>query len=109
LYARYIAYVNLQKNVESEVRNIISDELQKLKHSVEGKEDQEMDVTWEYQEPQVVWPADIDGEDVLLEMERLLYEDLREESIRKGTIRLAFANSSITIIVNGNLLLCILC
>ncbi|TVU01074.1 hypothetical protein EJB05_53485 [Eragrostis curvula] len=90
---------NDMKKVESAVRNLISDELQKLKQSVEekddqemdvqrlkqsleGKEDQEMEVIWEYQEPQVAWPDD-DNEDVLLEMERILYEDLREESIRK--------------------------
>ncbi|KAK3138754.1 hypothetical protein QOZ80_5AG0373000 [Eleusine coracana subsp. coracana] len=74
---------NDMKKAESEVRNIISDELQKLKHSAEEKEDQEMDLIWEYQEPPVAWPAEIGGEDVLLEMERLLYEYLREESIRK--------------------------
>ncbi|KAK3135553.1 hypothetical protein QOZ80_5BG0420300 [Eleusine coracana subsp. coracana] len=81
--AQELVLTNDMKKAESEVRNIISDELQKLKHSVEGKEDQEMDLIWEYQEPPVAWPAESDGEDVLLEMERLLYEDLREESIRK--------------------------
>ncbi|XP_062181257.1 uncharacterized protein LOC133885546 [Phragmites australis] len=74
---------NDMKTVDSAVRNIISDELQKLKQSVEGKEDQEMDVIWEYQGPQAATPVEIDSEDILLELERLLYEDLREESIRK--------------------------
>lgn len=39
---------------------------------------------WEYQGPQAAKPAEIESEDILLEMERLLYEDLREELIRKG-------------------------
>ncbi|CAL4893610.1 unnamed protein product [Urochloa decumbens] len=74
---------NDMKKVESAVRNIISDEIEKLKMANEGQEDQEMDVIWEYQGPQSAKPAEIESEDVLLEMERLLYEDLREELIRK--------------------------
>ncbi|CAL4908249.1 unnamed protein product [Urochloa decumbens] len=74
---------NDMKKVESAVRNIISDEIEKLKQANEGQEDQEMDVIWEYQGPQSAKPAEIESEDVLLEMERLLYEDLREELIRK--------------------------
>ena len=46
--------------------------------------DQDVDMIWEYQGPQAAEPAEFDSEDILLEMERLLYEDLREESIRKG-------------------------
>ncbi|KAL6610231.1 hypothetical protein ACP70R_040200 [Stipagrostis hirtigluma subsp. patula] len=68
---------------KSAVRTIISDELQKFKQSVDIKEDQEMDVVWEYQGQQAAMPAEIESEDILLEMERLLYEDLREELIRK--------------------------
>ena len=45
-----------------------------------------MDVIWEYQGPQAAKPAVTESVDILLEMERLLYEDLREELIRKGTI-----------------------
>jgi len=45
-----------------------------------------MDVIWEYQGPQAAKPAVTESQDILLEMERLLYEDLREELIRKGTI-----------------------
>ncbi|KQK06232.1 uncharacterized protein LOC100831542 isoform X3 [Brachypodium distachyon] len=71
------------KTVESAVRNIISDEVQKLKQCVDGKEAQEIDVIWEYQGPQEARPAEFESEDILLEMERLLYEDLREETIRK--------------------------
>ncbi|KQK06228.1 hypothetical protein BRADI_2g25240v3 [Brachypodium distachyon] len=72
-----------EKTVESAVRNIISDEVQKLKQCVDGKEAQEIDVIWEYQGPQEARPAEFESEDILLEMERLLYEDLREETIRK--------------------------
>ncbi|OEL29974.1 hypothetical protein BAE44_0009009 [Dichanthelium oligosanthes] len=74
---------NDMKKVESAVKNIISDEIEKLKQTNEGQEDQEMDVIWEYQGPQAAKPAEIESEDILLEMERLLYEDLREELIRK--------------------------
>jgi len=74
---------NDMEKVESAVRNIISDEIEKLKQSNEGKEDQEMDVIWEYQGPQAAEPAEVESEDILLEMERLLYEDIREEQIRK--------------------------
>ncbi|TKW27251.1 hypothetical protein SEVIR_3G245700v4 [Setaria viridis] len=74
---------NDMRKVESAVRNIISDEIDKLKQANEGQEDQKMDVIWEYQGPQAAKPADIESEDILLEMERLLYEDLREELLRK--------------------------
>lgn len=74
---------NDMEKVESAVRNIISDEIEKLKQSNEGKEDQEMDVIWEYQGPHSAKAAEIESEDILLEMERLLYEDIREEQIRK--------------------------
>ncbi|KAF0922710.1 hypothetical protein E2562_001103 [Oryza meyeriana var. granulata] len=69
--------------VESAVRDIISDELEKLKQHGDGKEDQEADMIWEYQGPQTAKPVETESEDILLEMERLLYEDLREEFIRK--------------------------
>lgn len=50
-----------------------------------GKENQEVDMIWEYEGPQEAMPAEFESEDILLEMERLLYEDLREEMIRKGS------------------------
>ena len=53
-----------------------------------------MDVIWEYQGPQAAKPAVTESQDILLEMERLLYEDLREELIRKGTILITPANFS---------------
>lgn len=74
---------NDMKKVDSAVRNIISDEIEKLKQSNEGKEDQGTDMLWEYQGPQAAKPAENESEEILLEMERLLYEDLREELIRK--------------------------
>jgi len=51
-----------------------------------------MDVIWEYQGPQAAKPAVTESQDILLEMERLLYEDLREELIRKGTMLITSAN-----------------
>jgi hypothetical protein len=53
-----------------------------------------MDVIWEYQGAQAAKPAAIENEDILLEMERLLYEDLREELIGKGTILVTSSNFS---------------
>ena len=53
-----------------------------------------MDVIWEYQGPQAAKPAVTESQDILLEMERLLYEDLREELIRKGTILITSATFS---------------
>ncbi|KAG8068687.1 hypothetical protein GUJ93_ZPchr0005g16129 [Zizania palustris] len=69
--------------MESAVRDIIFDELEKLKQYGDGKEDQEADMIWEYHGPHATKPVETANEDILLEMERLLYEDLREESIRK--------------------------
>uniref|UniRef100_A0A0E0HEJ1 RPA-interacting protein N-terminal domain-containing protein n=2 Tax=Oryza nivara TaxID=4536 RepID=A0A0E0HEJ1_ORYNI len=68
--------------VESAVRDIISDELQKLKQHGDGKADQEADMIWEYQGPQTAKPVETESEDILLEMERLLYEDMRDEAIQ---------------------------
>ncbi|XP_006654411.1 RPA-interacting protein A [Oryza brachyantha] len=69
--------------VESAVRDIISVELEKLKQHGDGKEDQEADTIWEYKGLQTTKPVETESEDILLEMERLLYEDLRKEFIQK--------------------------
>jgi hypothetical protein len=37
---------------------------------------------WEYQGPQTAKPVETESEDILLEMERLLYEDMRDEAIQ---------------------------
>ncbi|KAL5198699.1 hypothetical protein ABZP36_002211 [Zizania latifolia] len=47
---------------------------------------------WEYQGPQAAKPGETENEDILLEMERLLYEDLREEFIQKGLLTKEFIN-----------------
>ncbi|PWZ16228.1 hypothetical protein Zm00014a_007568 [Zea mays] len=74
---------NVMEKVRSAVRSVISDEVEKLKQSNTGNEDQEMDVIWEYQGLHAAKPAEIESEDILLEMERLVCEDIREEVIRK--------------------------
>lgn len=77
--------------MESTFRNIVSDELQKIKElSVSGKQEKEIDVIWEYDGPPVVNTTETESEELLLEMERLLYEDLREELIRRGSICVLF-------------------
>jgi hypothetical protein len=45
-----------------------------------------MDVIWEYQGLHAAKPAEIESEDILLEMERLVCEDIREEVIRKRVV-----------------------
>ncbi|KAL5662169.1 hypothetical protein ACJX0J_029294, partial [Zea mays] len=74
---------NVMEKVRSAVRSVISDEVEKLKQSNTENEDQEMDVIWEYQGLHAAKPAEIESEDILLEMERLVCEDIREEVIRK--------------------------
>lgn len=49
---------------------------------------------WEYDGQDLGFAADIKDEDLLLEMERLLYEDLREELIRRGNSSYLFLLSS---------------
>lgn len=83
-------YVVWQIKVESAVKDIISDELQKLKQHGDGKADQEADMIWEYQGPQTAKPVETESEDILLEMERLLYKDMRDEAIQIGTFSKCF-------------------
>lgn len=74
--------------VESAFRDIFSDELQKIKQSPLA-DCQEMsvsktdDLLWEYDGLHADNSIEIESEDVLIEMERLLYEELREEMIRR--------------------------
>ncbi|AQK86040.1 hypothetical protein ZEAMMB73_Zm00001d038204 [Zea mays] len=77
---------NVMEKVRSAVRSVISDEVEKLKQSNTENEDQEMDVIWEYQGLHAAKPAEIESEDILLEMERLVCEDIREEVIRKRVV-----------------------
>lgn len=74
--------------VESAFRDIFSDELQKIKQSPLA-DCQEMlvskndDLLWEYDGLHAGNSIEIESEDVLIEMERLLYKELREETIRR--------------------------
>jgi len=69
-----------------------------------------MDVIWEYQGPQAAKPAVTESQDILLEMERLLYEDLREELIRKGTILITSAtfSSLFSLLLNSIYFVCLI-
>lgn len=75
--------------VESAFRGIVSDELQKMKLlSVDDSNSivpsHTNDVIWEYDGlPIDSNPFGSESEDLLIEMERLLYKDLQEELIRK--------------------------
>lgn len=75
--------------MESAFRDIFSDELQKIKQSPlaecqETSMSKNDDLLWEYDGLHAEKPIEIESEDILIEMERLLYEELREEMIRKG-------------------------
>ncbi|KAJ4748237.1 RPA-interacting protein [Rhynchospora pubera] len=62
----------------STVRNIVSEELQKMKVSPSNAK--ENDQIWEYEDQ---FGNVTESEEVLLEMERLLYKELREELMRR--------------------------
>ena len=76
--------------MKSAFKGIVTVELNKIKHST-LKEQSEIlasdkeDSLWEYNCGQPdLYSAEIEYQELLIEMERLLYEDMREESIRKG-------------------------
>jgi Replication protein A interacting middle len=67
--------------MESTVQNIVSEEIQKMEALSSNEKDN--DQIWEYEDQ---YGNVIESEEVLLEMERLLYKELREELIRRGQI-----------------------
>lgn len=75
--------------VESTFRDIVSDELQKIKQSSTcGSQrisvTKSNDVLWEYDGLHMDSnSSEIESEELMMEMERLLYEDLREELISR--------------------------
>ncbi|KAK1293841.1 hypothetical protein QJS10_CPA16g00036 [Acorus calamus] len=77
------------KIAESTCRDIVSDELEKIKRSSpqDGRDItklDESDILWEYDDPQSDLQSTVsEREGLLIEMERLLYEDLREELLRR--------------------------
>ncbi|XP_072964104.1 uncharacterized protein [Typha angustifolia] len=73
---------NEKEIVDSAFRDIVSDELQKIKQSsMNDSQSTELDLIWQYDGPFTA--KSTESEELLLEMERLLYEDLREEMIRR--------------------------
>ncbi|ONK73202.1 uncharacterized protein A4U43_C04F28350 [Asparagus officinalis] len=74
--------------VGSAFRDILSDELQKIKQPPsrdcqETSMSKDVDFLWEYDGPNADNSVEIESEDILIEMERLLYEELREEMIKR--------------------------
>lgn len=65
--------------MESTVQNIVSEEIQKMEAL--SSNEKENDQIWEYEDQ---FGNVTESEEVLLEMERLLYKELREELIRRG-------------------------
>ncbi|PKA59279.1 hypothetical protein AXF42_Ash001373 [Apostasia shenzhenica] len=70
--------------VESTFRDIVSDEFEKIKQSALGicheiSNSKNDDSLWEYDS----MSSEIQSEDIMIEMERVLYRDLREEKIRR--------------------------
>ncbi|CAL9206976.1 unnamed protein product [Musa hybrid cultivar] len=73
--------------VESTLREIVSDELQRMQPSlVENQRNivsKNNDVIWEFDGLHLENSTETASEELMLEMQRLLYEDLREELIRR--------------------------
>jgi len=91
--------------VESAFRDIVSDELQKIKQSPfcdcqESSVSKNDDLLWEYDGLHADNSIEIESEDILIAMERLLYDELREEMIRRGNSRgiLLYVNYIIIVI-----------
>ncbi|RZR77089.1 hypothetical protein BHM03_00002065 [Ensete ventricosum] len=78
-----------QDIMESTLREIVSDELQKMQPCLVENErniiSKNNDVIWEFDGLHLENSTETASEELMLEMQRLLYEDLREELIRKGT------------------------
>lgn len=75
--------------MQSAFRDIVSDELQKIKpaHVTDSRKNSVFkndDLLWEYDGLHEDNSIEIESEAILIEMERLLYEELREEMIRRG-------------------------
>ncbi|KAJ6841340.1 uncharacterized protein M6B38_306955 [Iris pallida] len=74
--------------VESSFRDIVSDELQKIRQSPQSdcqnhSASDSDDILWEYDGLPADNSVENESEELLIEMERILYEDLREEMIRR--------------------------
>ncbi|URD84466.1 alpha/beta hydrolase fold [Musa troglodytarum] len=73
--------------VESTLREIVSDELQKMQPSLVVNQrnivSRNNDVIWEFDGLHLENSTETASEELMLEMQRLLYEDLREELIRR--------------------------
>lgn len=84
-------FLLLQEIMESTFRGIVSDELKKIKllplNGQMGISPTEISDVWEYDGPHE-GTQENDSEELLIEMQRLLYEDLREELIQRGIFKL---------------------
>ncbi|KAG1328233.1 RPA-interacting protein [Cocos nucifera] len=74
--------------VETAFKDIVSDELQKIEQSSLSKNQitfvlNNSDLIWEFDGLHTSGSTETESEELMLEMERLLYEDLREELIRR--------------------------
>lgn len=75
--------------METAFRDIVSDELQKIKQTSSSKNQitfvpNDSDLIWEFDGLHTSSSTETESEELMLEMERVLYEDLREELIRRG-------------------------
>lgn len=78
----------LQDFIKSTLQDIVSDELRKIKGSSQDEGSVPLfgtdtdDMIWEYEGLQTAYRGDC--EEMLLEMQKIFYEDLRTEDNRKG-------------------------
>lgn len=80
--------LNEKEIMETSFRGIVSDELQKIKQSSLNENQRtfvpnDSDLIWEFDGLHTYNSTGTESEELMLEMERLLYEDLREELIRR--------------------------
>lgn len=82
-----------QEFIKSAFQDIVSDELKKIKDSsisdcldIPTSDPKSDDLLWEYNGLQDAYEGDC--EEMLLQMQRIFYEDLRAESTRTGNISL---------------------
>lgn len=86
--------------IKSACESIVSDELKKLKDSPSNDNLQFTtsasdisDILWEYDGLHDAYKGEC--EEILLEIQRIFYEDLRDESTKKGEIWLLFLSNKL--------------
>lgn len=99
----HIFSFSLQDFIKSAFKDIVSDELKKLKNSSSDNNTKTStsipdidDALWEYDGLHDAYQGEC--EEILIEMQRIFYDDLRTESARKGKMFIIISNIDMFII-----------